>query len=98
MIIKSNRLHEANCFGQKIDYILSDKGRAKDVVSFEIYQNIRHHSRDGAVKAFQTNDTYRKENAEKKKIKNSVVCYHDILSFHHQDKKHLDQAVLIWCF
>ena len=94
MIIKSNRIHEANCFGQKIDYILSDKGRAKEVESFEIHQNIRQPNRDGAVKAFQDNDVYRKENAAKKKIKNSIVCYHDILSFHLNDKQHLDEAIL----
>lgn len=94
MIIKSNRIHETNSFGQKIDYILSDKGRAKEIDSFEIYQNIRHPNRDGAVKAFQENDVYRKENADKKKIKNSVVCYHDILSFHLKDKQHLDQTIL----
>ncbi len=94
MIIKSNRLHEANCFGQKIDYILSDKERAKEIDSFEIYQNIRHRNRDGAVQTFQANDVYRKENADKKKIKNSVVAYHDILSFHHKDEKQLDQIIL----
>lgn len=95
MVIKGNRLHQTNCFAEKIDYILSDKGRAKEVDGFELYQNIRLPSRDGAVEAFQKNDVYRSENAQKKKITRSVVCYHDILSFSHKDRSQINQEILL---
>lgn len=89
MVIKGTRIHQANCFAQKIDYIMSDKGRAYGIETFELYRNINGHDRDGAVNSFQKNDKYREDNARKKKVKNSVVCYHDIISFHHRDKPNL---------
>ena len=73
---------------------MSDKGRAEEVESFEIFRNVRTHTRNGAIRAFKRNDVFRKENAQKKKIKNSIVAYHDMISFHHKDREFLNQEVL----
>lgn len=94
MIIKGTRIHQANCFAQKIDYIMSDKGRAYGIETFELFRNVRTEGRDGAVDAFEKNDRYRQENAKRKKVRNSVVCYHDIISFHHRDKPNLTDTKL----
>ncbi|MGB1216680.1 MAG: relaxase/mobilization nuclease domain-containing protein, partial [Saprospiraceae bacterium] len=94
MVIKGTRIHQANCFAQKIDYIMSDKGRAYGLETFELFKNVRGHNRDGAVNSFETNDRYRQENAKRKKVRNSVVCYHDIISFHHRDKQNLTDEKL----
>jgi hypothetical protein len=93
MVIKGTRIHTPN-FAQKVDYILSDKGRAERLATFEICQNVRDHSRNGIINAFEENDRYRAQNAKEKKIKNSVVLYHDILSFHVADKDKISQYVL----
>ena len=87
MIIKGNRLHSTN-FAEKIVYIDSDKGRSVNIEAFTICQNIRDRSLEGTIKAFQNNDTYRR------RVKNGVVMYHDIISFKYEDSKHLDQNIL----
>lgn len=87
MIIKGHRLHKKN-FAEKLQYIDSDRGRSEKGVSFELYQNVREASLDGALEAFKANDAYRK------KIKNGVVMYHDMLSFSKLDSQKMNVEML----
>ncbi len=77
MIVKTVRWKNKN-FKKLIDYINEDKGRASDDV-FTIFHNVKNPTIYGAIKSFRENDKFRK------KRKNGVAVYHEVLSFSEKD-------------
>ena len=88
MILKSKRSYSAGRYKQLIDYILHDKGRINDSMSFTILHNLRSSAQNDIVREFVKNDEYRK------KRHRGVVLYQEILSFHPDDKEKLDLETL----
>ena len=88
MIVKTTRWKQKN-ISYLLNYIDNDKGKTKgDKETFSLFHNICHPNLKDAQEAFKINETYRK------KRKNGVVIYHEILSFHQKDNKNLDVNVL----
>ena len=88
MIVKTTRWKQKN-IDYLINYIDNDKGKSKNKEqTFSIFHNISHPNLKSAQEAFKINETYRK------KRKNGVVIYHEILSFHQKDNTSLDLLVL----
>jgi hypothetical protein len=79
MILKTIRW-KSNNFKKIISYIL-DKDWKTNKSSFAIYNNIKRP--DKILQEFKNNDRYRKRR------KNGVVLYHEVLSFHQKDSKKL---------
>ncbi len=87
MIIKSSKYRRRR-FRKLAEYILSDKGRAKDDNILTIYHNLHSANLDGIVKEFQENDQYRR------KRKNGVVLFHEIIGFHVENSDDLSPEIL----
>ncbi|KAA3595846.1 MAG: hypothetical protein DWQ06_16640 [Calditrichaeota bacterium] len=81
MIVKTKRWKNTN-FKKLINYINEDKGRA-DKEAFSIFHNIKFPTVHGAVKSFRENDKFRK------KRKNGVAIYHEVLSFSEKDTEQI---------
>lgn len=80
MIIKTLRCKHKSDIDRLIEYILSDKDRIEDINdTFFIAQNMYARDIDGFKAAFHENEQYRK------KRKNGVVLYHEVLSFSAKD-------------
>jgi len=88
MILKSKRSYSAGRYKQLVDYILHDKGRIDESHSFTVFHNLRSSSQNDIIREFMENDEYRK------KRHRGVVLYHEILSFHPDDKANLDLETL----
>ncbi len=85
MIIKMLSCKQKSDIGRLVDYVLSDKERITDINdTFFIAQNMYARDNEGFKKAFYDNDTFRK------KRKNGVVLYHEVLAFHEKDKVSLE--------
>lgn len=81
MIIKMLRCKQRSDIGRLVDYVLSDKERIANINdTFFIAHNMYARDRSEFKKAFYDNDAFRK------KRKNSVVIYHEVLSFSSKDK------------
>ena len=81
MIIKS-LTRKNTSFKQIVKYVLTDKGNITDpYASFTVLQNLLHQPTEIAAiaESFERNDVFRK------KRKNGVSLYHDILSFDQKD-------------
>lgn len=87
MIIKTSR-YRTRKFRHLVTYIMSDRGRVRSDETFTIRHNLRSNEADGIVREFIENDTYRR------KRKNGVVLYHEILSYSPKDAKNLDLTIL----
>ena len=79
MIVKTIRWKSRN-FKKILSYIL-DKNWNEKTSSFAIFNNIKNSS--NVLKEFKENDKYRKRR------KNGVVLYHEVLSFHKEDSHNL---------
>jgi len=88
MIIKSKRSYSSQRFRQLIEYIFSDKGRANDANSFTIYHNLKSDSKNDVIREFVENDTFRKKRTR------GVVLYHEVVTFHPDDKDELSLEIL----
>lgn len=85
MIIKMLRCKQRSDIGRLVDYVLSDKERITDIKdTFFIAHNMYAQDQEGFKKAFYENDAFRK------KRKNGVVIYYEVLSFSAKDKISLD--------
>ena len=84
MIVKTVRLKKP-VFQQLIEYVQSDKGRGGDQ-GFEIHHNLNPTC--DLAEQFERNDQYRKRRS------GGVVSYHEILSFHANDRLHLTTVIL----
>lgn len=84
MIIKTKRSYSSQRFKQLIEYIFSDKGRVNDANSFTIYHNLKSYSKNDIIEEFLENDNFRKRRQR------GVVLYHEIISFHPDDKDKLN--------
>ena len=84
MVVKTIRWKNIN-FKKIISYIL-DKNWNEKTSSFAIFRNIKNSS--NVLKEFKENDRYRKRR------KNGVVLYHEVLSFHKKDSHKLDHLKL----
>jgi hypothetical protein len=83
MIVKTTRWKQTN-IEYLINYINNDKGVATENKQiFSVFHNICQPNLKNAIEAFKSNDVYRK------KRKQGVVFYHEILSFHNNDKEDL---------
>lgn len=81
MIIKMLRCKQRSDIGRLVDYVLSDKERIANINdTFFIAHNMYARDRLEFKKAFYDNDAFRK------KRKNGVVIYHEVLSFSSKDK------------
>lgn len=81
MIIKMLSCKQKSDIGRLVDYVLSDKERITDIKdTFFIAQNMYARDSEGFKKAFYDNDVFRK------KRKNGVVLYHEVLAFHEKDE------------
>lgn len=87
MIIKSSK-HRRRKFRYLANYILSDKGRSDENETFTIYHNLHKSDLNGVVQQFEENDQYRR------KRKNGVVLFHEILSFSKENKQQLSLETL----
>ena len=86
MIIKTMRCKHKSDINRLVDYILSDKERIREINdTFFIAQNMYARDSDGFKAAFYENEKYRK------KRKNGVVLYHEVLAFSAKDKIRLDE-------
>ena len=88
MIIKILKTQAQESFRYLADYILSDKGRSDEKETFTVYHNLYKSDLDGVVQQFEENDQYRR------KRKNGVVLFHEILSFSRENKEHLSVETL----
>lgn len=88
MIIKTKRSYSSQRFKELIDYIFDDKGRVNEANSFTIYNNLKSVSKSDVIREFVENDQYRK------KRHRGVVLYHEIVSFHPDDKTELNLEIL----
>ena len=80
MIVKTTRWKQKNV-EYLINYINNDKGPLNEnEKTFPVFHNISQPNLINAIEAFKLNDTYRK------KRKRGVAYYHEILSFHKDDK------------
>ena len=86
MIVKLHRWKKPD-FNKLISYIDKDKGRSKDN-THAIFHNISETTVPGAIRDFQENDCYRK------KRKNGVSVYHEIISFHENDSSKITPEIL----
>jgi len=85
MIIRSLRWHVP--FPRKLlEYVTNEKKRAQ--LMEPIYHNVREPTVEGAIAQFKENDKYRR------KRKNGITMYHEIISFHPEDAKHLTPETL----
>jgi len=89
MIVKTLRLKSKGCFKRLIDYIMTDEKNELRNKGFLLTHNLMHDDKEGIIKEFKDNDSYRKN-----KRKNSVLLNHEILSFHAKDKDVLNQEKL----
>ena len=80
MIIITNTYRRKK-FKELINYIMNDKGRIDESNTFTITHNLRSTDSNEIIKEFQKNDEYRK------KRKNGVVLYSEILSFSPKDSR-----------
>lgn len=81
MIIKMLSCKQKSDIGRLVDYVLSDKERITDINdTFFIAHNMYAQDNEGFKKAFYDNDAFRK------KRKNGVVLYHEVLAFHEKDE------------
>ena len=88
MIIKTKRSYSNQRFKQLIEYIMSDKGKVDETNSFTICHNLKSTNTHEVVQEFVENDLFRKRR------KNGVVLYHEILSFHPDNKADLNLVIL----
>ena len=90
MIIKMLRCKQRSDIGRLVDYVLCDKERIKNINdTFFIAHNMYARNQEEFKKAFYANDEFRK------KRKNGVVIYHEVLSFSEKDKVTLKQLEYI---
>lgn len=91
MIVKTLRIKTKD-FARLVHYIEDDKGRNQDNSPFDkdfrVFHNISKPDINGAIAALKANDKYRKVR------KNSVVLYHEVLSFNPRDSKHITQPMV----
>lgn len=87
MIIKSHS-HRRKRFRDLISYIMSDNGRYEMDKTFQILHNLRSTDKESIIKEFTENFQF------KNKRKNSVVLYHEILSFSPNDRSKIDLNIL----
>lgn len=87
MIIKTSR-YRTRKFRHLVTYIMSDRGRVRGDETFTIRHNLRSGDMDGIIREFIENDTHRR------KRKNGVVLYHEILSYSPKDTKKLNLEIL----
>ncbi len=87
MIIKTSR-YRTRKFRHLVTYIMSDRERIREDETFTIRHNLRSADTDGIIREFIENDTHRR------KRKNGVVLYHEILSYSPKDTKNLNLEIL----
>jgi len=80
--------YRAKRFREVIEYINHDKGRIDEQNTFTIKHNLRSDTLEGIIKEFQDNDLYRK------KRKRGIVLYHEMLSYHPEDKHKISMDIL----
>lgn len=88
MIIKTKRSYSKLRFKQLVNYIMSDKGKVDNTNTFTIHHNLQSTNTEKVIQEFVENDQYRKRR------KNGVVLYHEILSFHPDEKSDLSLEIL----
>ncbi len=88
MIIKTKRSYSKQRFSELINYIMSDKGKVNKDNTFTIHHNLQSTNTEKVIQEFVENDQYRK------KRKKGVVLYHEILSFHPDEKSDLSLEIL----
>jgi len=88
MIIKTKRSYSKQRFEKLIKYIMSDKGKVDESNTFTIHHNLKSTNTEEVIKEFVENDQYRK------KRKNGVILYSEIISFHPDEKSNLDLEIL----
>lgn len=90
MVIKTLRCKQENQFGRLVKYVLSEKSRKYPEMGepFMVLNHIRSFEDEGIIGAFSANDIFRK------KRKNGVAMYHEILSWHEDDTAHLTMDAL----
>ena len=90
MVIKTLRCKQSNQFGRLVKYVLSEKSRKYPEMGepFMVVNHIRSLEDEGITNAFSANDDFRK------KRKNGVAMYHEILSWHEDDTANLTMESL----
>lgn len=83
MILKTLRVKKRERFGQLVKYVLTHDNELRED-GFLLTHNIMSDDITGITKAFEDNDMYRTN-----KRKNSVLMYHEIMSFAPEDSENL---------
>lgn len=89
MILKTLRLKHQNCFGRLVRYVLTDNRNQLREQGFVLTHNILGQDEQGITQDFVYNDHLRTN-----KRKNSVLLYHEILSFSSDDYEHITDEKL----
>lgn len=83
MILKTLRVKKQERFGQLVKYVLTHENELRED-GFLLTHNIMSDDIKGITQAFEANDAYRTN-----KRKNSVLMYHEIMSFAPEDSENL---------
>lgn len=89
MVVKTLRW-QVEAFGRLVDYIGKEevRGEGKES-SLRVLHNLQHTDDLKAIaEQFRENDEFRKRRVA------GVTCYHEILSFHRDDRQHLTHEVI----
>lgn len=88
MIVKI-KSHKRPAYRRLFEYLINDKDRLfdKEGWSFAVTHNLKGNSIDSWEKEFRENEKFRQ-----RKRSDSVLIYHEILSWHRDDAKHISLA------
>lgn len=89
MIVRTIRWKRTD-FKKLLNYILDDKGRSKETEGFTITHNLYH----GEDDVDQMAQEYQQQDKYRKKRKDGVILYHEILSFNALDAEKLTVQML----